>query len=84
MTAVRFAGGYQDSALVAKGWSADRTIARQVKTLQAVHRAGVSVYYRPASRDPARSAVLYRGDRDPAARWPRPAWSRRRLRIRAT
>ena len=32
MTAVRFTGGYQGSALVAKGWAADRTIARQVKT----------------------------------------------------
>ena len=34
------------SALVAKGWAADRTIARQVKTLQASTRTGVAVYYR--------------------------------------
>jgi len=46
MTAVRFTGGYQGSALVAKGWAADRTIARQIKTLQASTRAGVTVYYR--------------------------------------
>ena len=46
MTAVRFTGGYQGSALVAKGWAADRTIARQVKTLQACTRTGVAVYYR--------------------------------------
>jgi len=46
MTAVRFTGGYQGSALVAKGWAADRTIARQVKTLQASTRTGVAVYYR--------------------------------------
>jgi Domain of unknown function (DUF4277)/Transposase DDE domain len=46
MTAVRFTGGYTGSALVEKGWAADRTIARQVKTLQACTRAGVAVYYR--------------------------------------
>jgi hypothetical protein len=47
MTAVRFTGGYQGSALVEKGWAADRTIARQVKTLQVSTRAGVALYYRP-------------------------------------
>jgi Domain of unknown function (DUF4277)/Transposase DDE domain len=47
MTAVRFTGGYAGSALVEKGWAADRTIARQVKTLQACTRSGVAVYYRP-------------------------------------
>jgi hypothetical protein len=47
MTAVRFTGGYAGSALVAKGWAADRTIARQVKTMQVSTRAGVAVYYRP-------------------------------------
>ena len=41
----RCPGGYQGSALVAKGWAADRTIARQVKTLQASTRTGVAVYY---------------------------------------
>ena len=46
MTAVRFTGGYEGSALVEKGWAADRTIARQVKTLQASTRTGVAVYYR--------------------------------------
>src|SRR5262249_23375565 len=46
MTAVRFTGGYEGSALVANGWAADRTIARQIKTLQASTRAGVTVYYR--------------------------------------
>jgi Domain of unknown function (DUF4277)/Transposase DDE domain len=49
MTAVRFTGGYTGSALVAKGWAADRTIARQVKTMQVSTRAGVAVYYRPHS-----------------------------------
>ena len=47
MTAVRFTGGYTGSALVAKGWAADRTIGRQVKTMQVSTRAGVAVYYRP-------------------------------------
>jgi transposase len=46
MTAVRFTGGYAGSALVAKGWAADRTIAHQVKTMQVSTRAGVAVYYR--------------------------------------
>ena len=47
LTAVRFAGAYEDSALVAKGWAADRTIARQVKAVQASTKAGVAVYFRP-------------------------------------
>jgi hypothetical protein len=47
LTAVRFTGGYAGSALVEKGWAADRTFARQVKTLQASTRSGVTVYYRP-------------------------------------
>lgn len=47
MTAVRFTGGYEGSALVAKGWAADRRIARQIKTMQASTPAGVAVYYRP-------------------------------------
>jgi Domain of unknown function (DUF4277)/Transposase DDE domain len=47
LTAVRFAGAHEDSALVAKGWSAERTIKRQVKTLQASVPAGVSLYFRP-------------------------------------
>jgi hypothetical protein len=47
MTAVRFTGGYEGSALVAKGWAAERTIARQVKTMQVSTRDGIAVYYRP-------------------------------------
>jgi Domain of unknown function (DUF4277) len=46
LTAVRFAGGYAGSALVEKGWAADRTIGRQVKTLQASTPSGVGVYFR--------------------------------------
>ena len=47
LTAVRFAGSYAGSGLVARGWSADRTIARQVKTLQATTLSGAAVYFRP-------------------------------------
>ena len=47
LTAVRFTGGYSGSALVEKGWAADRTFARQIKTLQASTRTGIPVYYRP-------------------------------------
>jgi Domain of unknown function (DUF4277)/Transposase DDE domain len=64
MTAVRFTGGYQGSALVENGWAADRTIARQVKTLQASTRTGVAVYYRPhpggANEAPCIAAALER------------------------
>jgi len=47
LTAVRFAGAYERSAMVEKGRAADRTIGRQVKTLQASTLDGVPVYYRP-------------------------------------
>ena len=47
LTAVRFAGSYEQSTVVKKGWSADRSIGRQVKTLQASTKAGVAMYFRP-------------------------------------
>ena len=47
LTAVRFAGAYEHSAMVEKGWAADRSIGRQVRTLQASTADGVAVYYRP-------------------------------------
>src|SRR6266700_902274 len=47
LTVVRFAGHYAGSGLVEKGWSADRTIARQVKTLQATVPSGAALYFRP-------------------------------------
>jgi hypothetical protein len=47
LTAVRFTGAYDGSALVEKGWAADRSIARQVRTLQASTTDGIPVYYRP-------------------------------------
>jgi len=64
MTAVRFTGGYEGSALVARGWAADRTIARRVKTLQACTTTGVAVYYRghpgASNEAPCVSAALDR------------------------
>jgi hypothetical protein len=47
LTAVRFAGAYEGSAMVQKGWAADRSIGRQVRTLQASTVDGIPVYYRP-------------------------------------
>jgi Domain of unknown function (DUF4277)/Transposase DDE domain len=47
LTAVRFAGHYPGSELAGKGWAADRTIGRQVKTLQATVPAGAALYFRP-------------------------------------
>jgi transposase len=44
---VRFAGAYERSAMVQKGWAADRSIGRQVRTLQASTVDGIAVYYRP-------------------------------------
>jgi len=62
LTAVRFAGAYEDSALVARGWAADRTIARQVKALQASTPSGVALYFRPhkgsANELPAFAAAI--------------------------
>ena len=55
LTTVRVAGAYEASALVAKGWSAERTVARQVRTLQAATGEGVSLYLRP---DPGNCSEL--------------------------
>jgi Domain of unknown function (DUF4277)/Transposase DDE domain len=55
LTTLRVAGAYEDSALVAKGWGADRRVARQVRLLQATTADGVSLYSRP---DPGNAAEL--------------------------
>jgi transposase len=47
LTTIRFAGAYPDSTLVNKGWGSDRTVARQVRTLQASTPDGVALYLRP-------------------------------------
>ncbi|MDP9135951.1 MAG: IS1634 family transposase, partial [Actinomycetota bacterium] len=55
LTTIRVSGAYEDSALVAKGWGADRKVARQVRALQACTPDGVSVYWRP---DPGNASEL--------------------------
>jgi hypothetical protein len=55
LTTVRVAGAYEHSALVSRGWGADRRVARQVRALQAATPDGVPVYVRP---DPGSSAEL--------------------------
>lgn len=58
LTTVRFAGAYEHSAMVAKGWGADRRVARQVRTLQAATPAGVPIYFRPHVGSSAELAAL--------------------------
>lgn len=58
LTTVRFAGAYEDSALVAKGWGADRRVARQVRTLQASTRDGIPLYVRPHKGSSAELTAL--------------------------
>jgi hypothetical protein len=55
LTTVRVCGAYEHSALVAKGWGADRRVERQVRALQAATVDGVSLYVRP---DPGDAAEL--------------------------
>jgi Domain of unknown function (DUF4277)/Transposase DDE domain len=55
LTTVRVAGAYEDSALIAKGWGADRRVARQVRTLQACTADGTVLYSRP---DPGNASEL--------------------------
>lgn len=55
LTTLRFAGAYESSSLVGKGWGADRRVARQVRVLQAVNSEGVPLYVRP---HPGESAEL--------------------------
>lgn len=46
LTTVRFAGAYESSSMVAKGWGADRQVKRQVRTLQAATADGIPLYWR--------------------------------------
>ena len=58
LTTVRFAGAYEDSALVAKGWGSDRRVARQVRTLQAATGDGIALYWRPHKGSSAELTAL--------------------------
>jgi hypothetical protein len=55
LTTVRVTGAYENSALIAKGWGADRRVARQVRTLQAATPDGTVLYSRP---DPGNASEL--------------------------
>ena len=55
LTTVRVTGAYENSALVRKGWGADRRVVRQVRALQAASVDGVSLYLRP---DPGSASEL--------------------------
>lgn len=58
LTSVHFAGAYERSALVARGWGADRRVARQVRTLQASSADGVSLYLRPEAGNAAEVSLV--------------------------
>jgi hypothetical protein len=55
LTTIRVSGAYEDSALVCKGWGADRKVARQVRALQACTADGIPIYWRP---DPGNASEL--------------------------
>jgi hypothetical protein len=61
LTALRVAGAYEDSALVQKGWGADRRVARQVRTLQATNAEGVALYLRPGAGSAAELRMIGQG-----------------------
>lgn len=61
LTTIRFAGAYEDSSLVAKGWGADRRIARQVRTLQATTPDGIPIYWRGHKGSTAELTAIAQG-----------------------
>ena len=58
LTTLRVAGAYEGSSLVAKGWGADRRVARQLRMLQAVNPQGVPLYVRPHPGDSAELSCI--------------------------
>lgn len=58
LTTLRVAGAYEGSALVRKGWGADRRVARQVRVLSATSPAGVPLYVRPHPGDAAELSCI--------------------------
>jgi len=55
LTALRVVGAHEESSLVARGWSAERTVMRQVQTLTAATATGLALYVRP---EPGNAAEL--------------------------
>jgi hypothetical protein len=58
LTALRVAGAYEGSALVAKGWGADRRVARQVQALAVTNPQGVPLYVRPEAGNAAELSCI--------------------------
>jgi transposase len=58
LTALRVAGAYEESSLMAKGWGADRRVARQLRVLQAVNPEGIPLYVRPHRGDAAELSCI--------------------------
>jgi Domain of unknown function (DUF4277)/Transposase DDE domain len=58
LTALRVAGAYEGSALVAKGWGADRRVARQVQALAVTNASGVPLYVRPEAGSAAELSCI--------------------------
>jgi transposase len=61
LTALRVCGAYENSALVEKGWSADRRVARQIRALQATSSDGVPLYLRPGPGSAAELSMIGQG-----------------------
>ncbi len=58
LTALRVYGAHEGSSLVARGWSAQRRVQRQVQVLQAATREGVPLYVRPEPGNAAELTVI--------------------------
>ena len=58
LTALRVAGAYEGSALVANGWAQGAGVARQVRALQAASADGVSLYVRPQPGNAAEVTLI--------------------------
>ena len=58
LTALRVAGAYERSALVAAGWAQGQGIGRQVRALQAASADGVSLYLRPEPGNAAEVSLI--------------------------
>ena len=58
LTALRVAGAYERSSLVAKGWGAGRGVARQVQALAATNPQGVPLYVRPERGNTAELSAI--------------------------
>ena len=58
LTALRVAGAYERSALVANGWAQGQGVGRQVRALQAASADGVSLYVRPEPGNAAEVSLI--------------------------